>query len=116
MKTHLTFYCSKSLRWCVMFKDAYFNYFLAVYVVFNYTDMRYGTSSLAAIIERKYNVNLLVPNILLFFAANNQPKSKSSLGKMAVSYSCISELTVLTSPGLAQVMSYGNFSLNSSNY
>ena len=70
-----------------MLKDADFNYFPAVYVVCGYTDMRYGIDSLAAIIEKKYKVNLFVPNTLFLFAVDNQQKSKVSFGKaMAFSY------------------------------
>ena len=47
-----------------MLKDADFNYFPAVYVVCSYTDMRCGIDSLAAIIERKYKVNIFITNTL----------------------------------------------------
>ena len=52
-----------------MLKDADFNYFPAFYVVCGYTDLRYGIDSLAAIIERKYKVNLFVPNMLFLFCS-----------------------------------------------
>lgn len=62
-----------------MLKDADFNYFPAVYVVCGYTDMRYGIDSLAAIIERKYKVNLFVPNTLLLFCGRQSTKIKGLL-------------------------------------
>ena len=62
-----------------MLKDADFNYFPAVYVVCGYTDMRYGIDSLAAIIEKKYKVNLFVPNTLFLFCGRQSTKIKGLL-------------------------------------
>ena len=59
-----------------MLKDADFNYFAAVYVVCGNTDMRYGVDSLAAVIERKYKVNLFVPNTLFLFCGHRANKIK----------------------------------------
>lgn len=64
-----------------MLKDADFNYFPAVYVVCGYTDIRYGIDSLAAIIERKYKVNLFVPNTLFLFCGRQSTKIKGLLWK-----------------------------------
>ncbi|WP_292145848.1 IS66 family insertion sequence element accessory protein TnpB [Butyrivibrio sp.] len=68
-----------SLRRCVMLKDADFNYFPAVYVVCGYTDLRCGIDSLAAIIERKYKVNLFVPNTLFLFCGRSSTRIKGLL-------------------------------------
>ena len=54
-----------------MLKDADPNYFAEVYIVYGYTDLRYGTDSLAAIIERKYKVKLFVPNTLFLFCGRS---------------------------------------------
>ncbi|WP_029319532.1 IS66 family insertion sequence element accessory protein TnpB, partial [Butyrivibrio sp. AE3004] len=62
-----------------MLKDADFNYFPAVYVVCGRTDMRYGVDSLAAIIERKYKVDLFVPNTLFLFCGRSSSKIKGLL-------------------------------------
>lgn len=62
-----------------MLKDADFNYFSAVYVVCGNTDMRYGVDSLAAVIERKYKVNLFVPNTLFLFCGRQSTKIKGLL-------------------------------------
>jgi transposase len=62
-----------------MLKDANFNLFPAVYVVCGYTDMRYGIDSLAAIIERKYKVNLFIPNTLFLFCGKSSTKIKGLL-------------------------------------
>ena len=43
-----------------MLKDADPAYFAGIYIVCGYTDLRYGIDSLAAIIERKYHMNLFV--------------------------------------------------------
>jgi len=62
-----------------MLKDAGFNYFPAVYVVCGYTDMRYGIDFLAAIIERKYKVNLFVPITMFLFCGKQSTKIKGLL-------------------------------------
>ena len=62
-----------------MLKDADFNYFPAIYVVCGYTDMRCGIDSLAAIIERKYKVNVFVPNTLFLFCGRSSSKIKGLL-------------------------------------
>jgi hypothetical protein len=51
-----------SLRRCAMLKDADPSYFSGICIVCGYTDLLYGMDSLAAIIERKYQINLFVPN------------------------------------------------------
>ena len=76
---HRTMSYQASLRRCVMLKDADFNYFPAVYVVCGYTDMRSGIDSLAAIIERKYKVNLFVPNTLFLFCGRSSTRIKGLL-------------------------------------
>ena len=50
-----------------MLKDADPSYFAGIYIVCGYTDLRYGIDSLAAIIERRYHMNLFVPNTLFLF-------------------------------------------------
>lgn len=62
-----------------MLKDANINYFPSVYVVCGYTDMRCGIDSLAAIIERKYKVNLFVPNTLFLFCGRSSSRIKGLL-------------------------------------
>lgn len=57
-----------------MLKDADPNYFAGIYIVCGYTDLRYGIDSLAAIIERKYKVNLFVPNTLFLRPLRFQDK------------------------------------------
>ena len=47
-----------------MLKDANHSYFAGVYIVCGYTDLRFGIDSLAAIIERRFHMNLFVPNTL----------------------------------------------------
>ena len=97
-----------------MLKDAEFNYFPTVYVVCGYTDMRYGIDSLTAIIEKKYKVNLFVPNTLFLSSVDNQHKSKVSFGKELDSSFFINALKVVTLPDLEQVMNCANFvSINS---
>ena len=48
-----------------MLKDADPAYFAGIYIVCGYTDLRYGLDLLAAIVERRYHMNLFVPNTLL---------------------------------------------------
>ncbi len=62
-----------------MLKDAEFKSFHAVYIVCGFTDMRYGIDSLAAIIERKYKVNLFVPNTLFLFCGRSASRIKGLL-------------------------------------
>lgn len=62
-----------------MLKDADPKYFAGIYIVCGYTDLRYGIDSLAAIIERKYKVNLFVPNTLFLFCGRSSTKMKGLL-------------------------------------
>ena len=57
-----------------MLKDAVPAYFAGIYIVCGYTDLRYGIDSLAAIIERRYHMNLLVPNTLFLFCGRAASK------------------------------------------
>ena len=54
-----------------MLKDVDPKYFAGIYIVCGYTDLRYGIVSLAAIIERKYHVNMFVPNTLFLFCGRS---------------------------------------------
>ena len=62
-----------------MLKDADPKYFAGIYIVCGRTDLRYGIDSLAAIIERKYKVNLFVPNTLFLFCGKSSTKIKGLL-------------------------------------
>lgn len=62
-----------------MLKDASFDAFNGVYIVCGYTDLRYGIDSLAAIIERKYKINLFVPNTLFLFCGTSSTRIKGLL-------------------------------------
>lgn len=62
-----------------MLKDADPKYFAGIYIVSGYTDLRYGIDSLAAIIERKYHVNMFVPNTLFLFCGRSASKIKGLL-------------------------------------
>ena len=62
-----------------MLKDADPAYFAGTYIVCGYTDLRYGIDSLAAIIERRYHMNLVVPNTLFLFCGRSASKIKSLL-------------------------------------
>ena len=62
-----------------MLKDADPVYFTGIYIVCGYTDLRYGIDSLAAIIERKYRMNLFVPNTLFLFCGRSASKIKGLL-------------------------------------
>lgn len=62
-----------------MLKDADPAYFAGTYIVCGYTDLRYGIDSLAAIIERRYHMNLFVPNTLFLFCGRSASKIKSLL-------------------------------------
>ena len=50
-----------------------------IYIVCGYTDLRYGIDSLAAIIERRYHMNLFVPNTLFLFCGMSATKIKGLL-------------------------------------
>ena len=50
-----------------MLNDVVPSSFAGIYLVCGYTDLRYGIDSLASIIERRYKVNLFVPNTLFLF-------------------------------------------------
>lgn len=62
-----------------MLKDADPNYFAGIYIVCGRTDLRFGIDSLAAIIERKYRINLFVPNTLFLFCGRSASKIKGLL-------------------------------------
>ena len=62
-----------------MLKDADPAYFAGIYIVCGYTDLRYGIDSLAAIIERRYHMNLFVPNTLFLFCGRSASKIKGLL-------------------------------------
>jgi transposase len=62
-----------------MLKDAEPGYFSGIYIVCGYTDLRYGIDSLSAIIERKYQKNLFVPNTLFLFCGRSASKIKGLL-------------------------------------
>ena len=62
-----------------MLKDADPKYFARIYIVCGRTDLRYGIDSLVAIIERKYKVNLFVPNTLFLFCGRSSTKIKGLL-------------------------------------
>ena len=62
-----------------MLKDANYSYFSGVYIVCDYTDLRYGIDSLAAIIEKNYHMNLFIPNTLFLFCGHSSTKIKGLL-------------------------------------
>ena len=62
-----------------MLRDANFNSFAGVYLVCGYTDLRYSIDSLAAIIEKKYEMQLFVPNTLFLFCGHSSSKIKGLL-------------------------------------
>ncbi|SEQ64806.1 IS66 family insertion sequence element accessory protein TnpB [Butyrivibrio sp. TB] len=62
-----------------MHKDVDFNHFHSVYVVCDRTDIRYGIDSLAAIIEKRFKVDLFVPNTLFHFCGTSASKIKGLL-------------------------------------
>lgn len=62
-----------------MLKDANHSYFAGVYIVCGYTDLRFGIDSLAAIIERRFHMNLFVPNTLFLFCGRSSTKIKGLL-------------------------------------
>lgn len=59
-----------------MLKNANPKYFTEIYIVCGYTDLRYGIDSLAVIIERRYRMDLFVPNILFLFCERAFTKIK----------------------------------------
>ena len=62
-----------------MLKGADPAYFAGIYIVCGYTDLRHGIDSLAATIERKYRMNLFVPNTLFLFCGRSASKIKGLL-------------------------------------
>ena len=62
-----------------MLKDANHSYFAGVYIVCGYTDLRFGIDSLAAIIERRFHMNLFVPNTRFLFCGRSSTKIKGLL-------------------------------------
>ena len=62
-----------------MLKDADPRSFAGIYLVCGFTDLRYGIDSLAAIIERKYQQKLFVPNTLFLFCGRSASKIKGLL-------------------------------------
>jgi len=62
-----------------MLKDAAPNAFAGIYLVCGYTDLRYGIDSLSAIIEKRYKINLFVPNTLFLFCGRSASKIKGLL-------------------------------------
>lgn len=68
-----------------MLKDAAPAYFSGIYIVCGYTDLRYGIDSLTAIIERKYHMNLFIPNTLFLFCGRSASKIKELLWEAMVS-------------------------------
>lgn len=62
-----------------MLKDADPRSFAGVYLVCGSTDLRYGIDSLAAIIEKRYEVKLFVPNTLFLFCGRSASKIKGLL-------------------------------------
>ena len=64
-----------------MLKDADHSYFAGVYIVWGYTDLRFGIDSLAAIIERRCHMHLFVPNTLFLFCGRSSTRIKGLLWK-----------------------------------
>ena len=62
-----------------MLKDADPRYFAGIYVVCGFTDLRSGIDSLAGIIERKYKMELFIPNTLFLFCGRSASKIKGLL-------------------------------------
>lgn len=79
-----------------MLKDANHSYFAGVYIVFGYTDLRFGIDSLAAIIERRFHMNLFVPNTLFLFCGRS---STDYSGKVMVFCSFTSAWNLVISHG-----------------
>lgn len=62
-----------------MLKDANPLSFRDIYIVSGYTDLRYGIDSLAAIIEKQYQMALFVPNTLFLFCGRSASRIKGLL-------------------------------------
>lgn len=62
-----------------MLKDANPNSFAGIYIVCGRTDLRYSIDSLAAIVEKKFHMNVLVPNTLFLFCGRSSTKIKGLL-------------------------------------
>ena len=62
-----------------MLKDANPGSCAGIYIVCGYTDLRLGIDSLAAIIEKRYKMNLFVPNTLFLFCGHSSSKIKGLL-------------------------------------
>ena len=62
-----------------MFRDADPKSFAGIYIVCGYTDLRLGIDSLAAIIEKRYKMNLFIPNTLFLFCGRSSSKIKGLL-------------------------------------
>ena len=62
-----------------MLKDAAPGTFNGIYIVCGFTDLRYGIDSLAAIIERRYHMDLFRPNTLFLFCGRSASKIKGLL-------------------------------------
>lgn len=82
-----------------MLKDADHSYFAGVYIVCGYTDLRFGIDSLAAIIERRFHINLFVPNTCSFSVASLPPRSRVCSGKVMVFFSFTSAWNLVISHG-----------------
>ncbi len=78
-----------------MLKDARPDYFAGIYIVCGFTDLRYGIDSLAAIIERKYKMNLFVPNTLFLFCGRSASKIKRLLGYKELPHEVYKRLHVI---------------------
>lgn len=62
-----------------MLRDADPNHFAGIYIVCDYTYLRYSIDSLSAIIEQKYHMNLFVPNTLFLFCGKSASRIKGLL-------------------------------------
>ena len=62
-----------------MFKDANPGSFAGIYIVCGYTDLRLGIDSLVAIINKRYHMDLFVPNTLFLFCGRSASKIKGIL-------------------------------------
>ena len=82
-----------------MLKDADHSYFAGVYIVCGYTDLHFGIDSLAAIIERRFHMNLFVPTPCFFSVAGLPPKSRDCSGKVMVFFSFTSAWNLVISHG-----------------
>lgn len=50
--------------------------FKEIYIVCGYTDLRFGIESLAGIINRKFNRNIFVPDVLYLFCGQKADRFK----------------------------------------